>query len=415
MLTIPFNMTKIYKMKVPFARFVLVAILTLGVNPVIAQEDDPIELPDVVASSGIKTRNISISGSPSNLVQKAKALFKMHGAFKMSGNDRTEFTFEFTESGSSAVELTIKSGGQSLFSDNFSGESLNQALYRAADTAVRKTLGIPGFFSGQLAFISDHSGHSEVYQSDLLFSKVRKLTNDRSQCLLPELSPDGNTLLYTSYHASGFPDIYKIDLNSGRRTPFAAFKGTNMGARFSPDGKSVAMILSGSGNSELYLGNSDGAQLRRLTRTKSLEADPSWSPNGKRIALTSDQQGKPQIFTINADGSDFSRERTDISRNCSEPDWNPRRPDLLAFTAAMGKEFEIAVFSFKNQKSEVISRGTGDAVHPAWLNDGRHIIFTQRTSTYSRLMILDTETGNHSRLSPSELNNASMADFIYQN
>ena len=315
--------------------------------------------------------------------------------------------------GASGVNLKIGSGGKTLWEGAFEGVTQRDALYAAADTAVSKTLGIPGFFQSTLAFISDRTGHAEVYKADILFQAVRQLTRDRSQCLSPNLSPDGKVLLYTSFHGNGFPDIYRIDLVTGKRSLFAGFRGTNTGATFSPDGRSVAMILSGSGNSEVYISNAEGHQMRRLTRSDSLEAGPTWAPDGRRVAFTSDQLGGPQIYAMDARGRSMSRVRTDISRNCSEPAWNPRDASQIAFTAAVAGEFEVAVYSFTENRSKIISKGAGDAVHPAWLNDGRHLVYTERTSRYSRLMILDTLTGKRSRLSPVELNSAQEASPIY--
>jgi TolB protein len=371
-----------------------------------------IQLGDVVGSANVASRTVNLTGQPATLVASAARLFDLHGGFVRS-DERADFTFRFEASGSSGVSLTILSGGKTLWQDAFQGSTQMDALCRAADVAVQKTLGLPGFFASKLAFISDRTGHAEAYTSDMLFQAVRQLTRDRSQCLSPNLSPDGRTLLYTSYHGTGFPDIYSINLNTGQRTVFAGFKGTNTGATFSPDGRSVAMILSGSGNSEVYVSNADGKQLRRLTRSASLEADPGWSPDGRRLIFTSDQLGGPQIYTMDVQGRSMSRVRTDISRNCSEPVWNPRDSSQIAFTAAVGGEFEVAVYSFTENKSRIVSKGSGDAVHPAWLRDGRHLIYTERTSRYSRLMILDTVTGNRARLSPSELNNASAASPVY--
>lgn len=373
---------------------------------------DPIELGDVVGSSGIRTRTVQVIGEPLSLVNQAVRLVDLHGGLERSGSN-ADFTFRLAASGAAGVELEIRSGGQSLWSQTFVRASQRESLLEAADAAVRRTLGIPGFFQSQLVFVSDRTGHSEIYLSDILFQAVRQLTRDRSQCLSPVLSPDGNVVLYTSYHATGFPDIYRIDLRSGQRTTFAGFKGTNSGATFSPDGNWVAMILSGSGNSEVYVGNAQGRQLRRLTRSASLEADPAWSPDGRRLVLTSDQMGGPQIFTMDLQGRSLTRVRTDISRNCSEPVWNPRDPDQIAFTAAMAGEFEVALYRFSENRSTVLTRGAGDAVHPHWLADGRHLIYTERTSRYRRLMLLDTVTGNQTRLSPAELNNAEQAAATY--
>jgi TolB protein len=393
-----------------YFRAVLCFLVCTGATAVTAQ--DPIQLPDVVGSAGVQKRSISLTGEPASLVNTAARLFALHGGYTRV-DERADFTFDFRAVGGAEVRMAILSGGKSLWQDSFAAGSLNEALYAAADAAVRRTIGTPGFFASQLAFISSRTGHSEVYTADILFQNVRQLTRDRSQCLSPSLSPDGRTLLYTSYHGTGFPDIYRIDLATGRRTVFAGFRGTNTGANFSPDGRQVAMILSGSGNSEVYVSNPDGGQMRRLTRSSSLEADPSWSPDGRRVVFTSDQMGGPQIYTMDAQGRAMSRVRTDISRNCSEPVWNPADPDQIAFTAAVGGEFEIALYSFKESRSRIISRGVGDAVHPAWLRDGRHLIYTERTPQYNRLMILDTVTGSRTRLSPTELNNAREATAVY--
>ncbi len=366
-----------------------------------------IQLPDVIGTSEVRSRQIRLEGN-ADLVAGGTRLFGLHGGMEVvaSGED---FVFRLEPVGS-GVQLTISSAGQRLWEERFPGPS---ALALAADAAVQRTLGTPGFFASRIAFISDRTGHAEVYTSDLLFQELKQLTRDRSQCLSPNLSPDGRTLLYTSYHGSGFPDIYQVDLSTGQRTVFAGFKGTNTGATFSPDGRQVAMILSGSGNSDLYIANPQGRNLQKLTRTKSLEADPAWSPDGVRLAFTSDQMGGPQVYVMSVQSRSMERLRTDISRNCSEPTWNPREPSLIAFTAASAGEFEVAVYDYRKAQSTILTRGAGDAVHPVWLRDGRHLIYTERTSRTSRLMILDTATGKRAPLSPTQLNNASEATVIY--
>jgi len=40
---------------------------------------------------------------------------------------------------------------------------------------------------------------------------------------------------------------------------FESFRGTNSGARFSPDGRQVAMVLSGEGATEIYRQRCPGA------------------------------------------------------------------------------------------------------------------------------------------------------------
>lgn len=399
-----------FVMNIIFRQFVTAcAMLSLAAA---AHAQNPIQLPTVTARGEVTSRTVEITGSDRALVTQVSRLVRLHGGLTET-TSQADFRLRFEPVDTTAVEITIFSAGQRLWGDTLRGSSRTDSLLMAADAAVSRMLGIPGFFRSQLAFVSDRSGSAEIYTSGMLFDNVRQLTSDRSEALSPSFSPSGDTLLYTSYHGTGFPDIYRIDIRSGRRTVFAAFRGTNSGPSFSPDGNSVAMVLSSSGNSEIFIADSAGQQLRRLTRTPSLEADPTWSPDGRRLALTSDQMGRPQIYTLDTNGRALSRVRTDISRNCSEPTWNPLNPQQLAFTAAMGTEFEVAVYDFNEGKSRVVSSGAGDAVHPVWLRDGRHLIYTERTSRYNRLVVLDTQSGQRATLSPGELNNARQATWFY--
>src|SRR5690606_30885121 len=139
-------------------------------------------------------------------------------------------------------------------------------------------------------------------------------------------------------------DIFMIDLNSLQRTTFVSFKGTNSGARFSPDGQQVAMVLSGEGNPEVYVSNAEGRRVSRRTRTSAVEASPTFSPDGSQLLFTSDAAGGPQLCTMPAAGGTARRVPTNISGYCAEPDWNHADPNKIAFTMRIGKGFQIGVY-----------------------------------------------------------------------
>ena len=341
--------------------------------------------------------------------------FAAHGAFTGGTDSGGVFTFRFTPVKETSIRLSIESGKppQVQFTREVTGRDWREAALRAGDLAVVKTTGQPGYFAGRMVYVGGRSNSSEIYISDLFFSDRRQVTRDGAKCVRPEISPDGRVVLYTSYFRNGFPDIYSIDTATGKRDLFAGFRGLNIGARFNPRGDAVAMILSGTGNAELYVSNIRGRDIRRLTRTPFIESDPSWAPDGQRIAFTSDRLGKPQIFTMPAAGGPMKRIPTNISGYCSEPDWNPRNSRLIAFTANMGGEFEIVLYDFDTAKSTVLTRGPGDALEPCWTNDGRHLIYTERTSRYRRLVLLDTESGRTTPLHDRKFGDTSQARFYY--
>ena len=86
---------------------------------------------------------------------------------------------------------------------------------------------------------------------------------------------------------------------------------------------------------------------------------------------------------------------------------------MIAFTAAVGGGFQIALYDSATRSSQILTSVQESAVEPAWLNDGRHLVFTQRQKGRMRLMLLDTETKKVSALHVPEFGDASSATFVY--
>jgi TolB protein len=357
---------------------------------------------------------INVDSSDPNVSKLARRAFALHGGIVVTKPVDASFIVKIEPAGDSSALLTLGSGQPyaEQLRRTVSGRDLQNAVLRACDLVVEATLEIKGFFAGRLAFVCKQSGYSELYTSDLLFTRISPLTADRALITGPKWSPDGRSLLYTTYFKSGFPDIYRIDVDSRRKTPIATFKGLNSGAAFSPDGRQIAMSLSGTGNSEIYVSDSLGKNIRRLTTNKSLETSPSWSPDGRRLVFTSDAPGKPQLYEISSSVGSARRIPTNISSYCSEPVWNPVDENLIAFTAAVRGGFQIALYDAKKRSSEILTGGAS-SLEPTWLRDGRHLVFTQRKGGIIRLMLLDTVTKEVSPLHAPSFGEASMASYVY--
>ncbi|MGF1451669.1 MAG: biopolymer transporter Tol [Opitutales bacterium] len=357
---------------------------------------------------------VRILSSNADLQSLARRAFSLHGGYEVTAAGES-FVFRFEPAAANSVRATISSGGRELEAQTISGSDPEDALLRAGDYAVRRTSGEPGFFAGKLAFVSQRTGHRELYVATPLFTGIQQLTREQSNCILPAWAPNGTKLLYTGYHESGFPDIFEIDLATRRRAVFAAYKGTNTGATYSPDGRQVAMILSNQGNAELYVTPANRtSQPRRLTNNGAVESGPSFSPDGEWIAVTSDRLGGPQIFKIPTRGGALQLVRTQLSGYCAEPDWNPREPGKLIFTAAVRGSYQLAMHDATTGKSIFLTSGNAEAAEPVWLNDGRHVVYTRRLpGERGELYLFDTVSGKTVRLSPEGFGGAAQADFDY--
>lgn len=373
---------------------------------VFAQRD--IGVVDVNANAQVMGLTVN---SPSDELQNlAMQAFNAHGRYRLLASGGA-YSLNFAPAGASAVTVTISRGGSAIHTQTVSGTNLRNALLRAADVAVTKTSGLPGWFAGKLAFVSERTGKTEVYTSDLFFGELVKWTSDGKQVIGPRWSPDGSKIVYTSYRTS-FPDIYQIEFATRRISLLASFKGTNSGARFSPDGSRLAMVLSGEGNPEVYVGNANARQLRRLTTNQSVEASPTFSPDGSRVLYVSDSAGGPQLYTIPVNGGSPTRLATNISKYCAEPDWSAADPSKIVFTAGMGRGYQTAVFDTKSGTSKFVTKAPTDAIEPVWLADGRHVVCTYRAANSKVLYIVDTESGKATRLSPAAMGNTGNASYL---
>lgn len=260
---------------------------------------------------------------------------------------------------------------------------------------MMKIFGEPPIFTSKIVFVSNRDGNDELYMMDYDGHNQTRLTFNRVKDYMPAFSPDGRSIAYTSYRENT-ACLYVFNPYEGKILQLHC-QGTNYAPNFSPDGKKIAFCSTlEQGNSEIYVVDVDGKNLKRLTFNRAIDTAPSWSPTGRELAFTSDRSGTPQIYIMDAEGSNVRRVSFGASYH-DAPAWSPTG-DRLAYVSRAGYLYDLYVLNLKTNQIIKLTESRARNETPSWSPDGRHLVFSSNLTGTSQLYSIDYDGSNQKRL-----------------
>lgn len=274
-------------------------------------------------------------------------------------------------------------------------EFLRKIAHRIADEIVWRLTGNPGIAQTRMAFVCSTGGNKELWVSDWDGANPTRLTHDNSLVVCPEWSPGGGSIAYTSYGDSN-PDLYTIEVETGKRRSISRFQGINIAPAWSPNHKHIAFTLSKDGNNEIYLKDIESGVLKRLTRHRALDTSPTFSPDGRQIAFVSTRGGSPQIWVMAVDGTDLRR-LSYQGGNSYDPAWSPKGDKIAYVVEGRGHGFEIYVMDINGRNATRLTDSAGTNEAPSWSPDGEHVAFCSSRTGRNEIFVMKDD-GTDARL-----------------
>lgn len=166
----------------------------------------------------------------------------------------------------------------------------------------------------------------DIFVADLQGNIIAQLTDEEGYDAEPTVSPKGDKIVFTSLR-SGDLELYTMNIDGSDVKQITHELGYDGGAFFSPDGEKLifrssrpqteaeiaeykALLKQGlvtPTEMELYICNTDGSELRKLTDLGNANWAPFFHPSGKKVIFSSNhasERGYPfNLFMINIDGT----------------------------------------------------------------------------------------------------------------
>lgn len=168
-----------------------------------------------------------------------------------------------------------------------------------------------------VAYSSDRGSGYEIFVRPLTAGgRELQLTSDGTQNFEPAWSPDGRLIAFHSKKRGGVWVVPALGGVAKQVTEFGSYPA------WSPDGSSLVIQSTGIGDdlfamasgalltTTLWQVSASGGTPKQITKMGDPpggHGSPSWSPDGKRIAFTSYDPAASAIWTITPDGSDLKK------------------------------------------------------------------------------------------------------------
>jgi Tol biopolymer transport system component/DNA-binding winged helix-turn-helix (wHTH) protein len=195
-------------------------------------------------------------------------------------------------------------------------------------------------------------------------------------------SPDSSQFVHELRTANHSGQIFLFTIKTLQNVPLTDNQSLNADPSFSPDGKQIVFVSDRDKNVNVYVMQTDGSNLRRLTNDPFFDSFPVFSPDGTQIAFQSNREDeRTEIYLKNLDDDTPPRRLTHTSTGAGlgPKCWSPDGTQMLLYMPENGKD-RIVLADVDPPSQPVLSDDRADLTSPSLSADGRMIIYQAQTS-----------------------------------
>ena len=194
----------------------------------------------------------------------------------------------------------------------------------------------------------------------------------------------------------GNMEIYLMDTNGGHVQRLTNNPKDDTLPAWSPDGTQIIFTGGETNNETLYIMNADGSNLHPLGVNR-IGWNASWSPDGKKIVFTGYGNNSPEIYVADIEGGNAQALTNDLT-NDDYPRWSPDGTQIVFESERDGNQ-EIYVMNADGGHVRRLTDNAAVDINPAWSPDGSQIVFESNRGGYSQLYLMAADGSNPHHIS----------------
>jgi Tol biopolymer transport system component len=209
--------------------------------------------------------------------------------------------------------------------------------------SITPTAHAPQVSNGLIVFgarLNNGYGSTDIYTMNSDGSDAQRLTVNPGDDYHPIWTPDGKQIIYISDETSACLDIMNFDGSDKHCIPFE-FEGRSLEQYidtdsfvWSPDGTKIAFSDGNPIGSTIFVMDSNGSDLHRMSPDNLTSFHPFWSMNSQELIFSNASYAGGHIHIANADGSNYRWLNDEKLPGISRPYW--LRNNRIVFQAQDG-------------------------------------------------------------------------------
>lgn len=249
---------------------------------------------------------------------------------------------------------------------------------------------------GKIVFTCFIGGIDQICLMNADGSERKQLTDFEATSYYASLSPDGDTIYFSSRQSGSF-EAYSMNVRGRGLRRLTKNIGNVYAPERSPNNDRIVFTNNTGGQQRIWIMRSDGNNPHPISSGPE-DIDPTWSPDGFRIAFASARTGDRQLYVMDRDGSEVIQV-TDLPEMGGRSSWSPNG-NQLAFYAGPAENHNIYVINVDGTGLVQLTNG-GDNLGPSWSPDGKWIAFTSFRDGNNEIYIIRPDGTGLTRLTNS--------------